>query len=108
MMIFVSSFKPFWHRHVRLGPYPRWIGSICARLVTELSWHTQRSEFSGGQLRSKWADRWNQSKIYHRRLIEDIRADLMLKWLYDQLPTMKIIFLMRHPCATVSSQLAMD
>jgi hypothetical protein len=56
-----------------------------------------------GRLRSSWTERFNGRLVADKRLIKDIRANLMLKWLHDRFPSMPIILLMRHPCAVVHS-----
>lgn len=58
-----------------------------------------------GEFRNEWTDQYNDRPVYHKRLIKDIRANLLLHWLRRHFPTVPIIFLMRHPCAVVSSQL---
>ncbi|MFN8443084.1 MAG: sulfotransferase [Caldilineaceae bacterium] len=59
-----------------------------------------------GNLRSWWTDRFNGPGSYHRRLIKEIRSNLLLYWLYQRQPQLKVILLLRHPCAVVTSQLA--
>jgi hypothetical protein len=59
-----------------------------------------------GQLRSGWTDRGG-ALVARRRLVKDIRANLLLGWLAENFPGMPIVLLMRHPCAVVSSRLAL-
>jgi sulfotransferase family protein len=59
----------------------------------------------GGKFRNEWADQYNDRPVYHKRLVKDIRANLLLHWLRRHFPAVPIVFLMRHPCAVVSSQL---
>ncbi|CAA9419318.1 MAG: hypothetical protein AVDCRST_MAG01-01-2145, partial [uncultured Rubrobacteraceae bacterium] len=59
-----------------------------------------------GRLRSGWADRGG-AIVARRRLVKDIRANLLLGWLAKNFPGMPIVLLMRHPCAVVSSRLAL-
>jgi len=73
----------------------------------------RREEFLGparkaltGQLRSGWTDRGG-SPGARWRLVKDIRANLLLGWLAENFPGMPIVLLMRHPCAVVSSRLAL-
>jgi hypothetical protein len=58
-----------------------------------------------GEIRNRWVDRQNERIISEYRLIKEIRANLALKWLHDNFPEIPIIFLMRHPCAVVSSRM---
>lgn len=60
-----------------------------------------------GKVHSKWIDRENKTIFPKRRLIKDIRTNLFLKWIHNSFPNVKIILLLRHPCAVVSSWLAM-
>jgi hypothetical protein len=59
-----------------------------------------------GQLRSGWTDRGGGGAA-RRRLVKDIRANLLLGWLAENFPGMPLVLLMRHPCAVVSSRLAL-
>ena len=64
-----------------------------------------RRALTGG-LRSGWTDRGGAPGA-RRRLVKDIRANLLLGWLAENFPGMPIVLLMRHPCAVVSSRLAL-
>jgi hypothetical protein len=58
-----------------------------------------------GEIRNRWVDHQNEQIVSEYRLIKEIRANLALKWLHDNFPEIPIIFLMRHPCAVVSSRM---
>jgi hypothetical protein len=58
-----------------------------------------------GALRSRWADRFHSKFVARRRLIKDIRANLMLAWIHANFPEMPIVFLLRHPCAVAYSKI---
>ncbi len=60
-----------------------------------------------GRIRSFWTDRFNRKFIARRRLIKDIRANLILGWMRENFPGMPIILLLRHPCAVAASRLAL-
>ena len=60
-----------------------------------------------GKLRSPWTDRFNTKLLARRRLIKDIRANLLLGWMAENFPGMPIVLLMRHPCAVAASRLAL-
>jgi hypothetical protein len=60
-----------------------------------------------GELRNLWTDRVNKKFFARRRLIKDIRANLLLAWMRENFPGMPIILLLRHPCAVVASRLAL-
>ena len=63
-----------------------------------------RTILSGG-LRSTWSDRFNRKHVVRRRLIKDIRANLLLGWMRFNFPKMPQILLLRHPCAVTNSRL---
>src|SRR5579872_2192448 len=58
-----------------------------------------------GRLRNGWTDRYNHRRFVRQRLIKEIRANLLLRWLHSHFPGMPIVLLLRHPCAVVSSRL---
>ncbi|MBV9454976.1 MAG: sulfotransferase [Rubrobacter sp.] len=57
-----------------------------------------------GALRNRWADRFHSRFVSERRLIKDIRANLMLGWIRANFPEMLMVFLLRHPCAVANSK----
>jgi hypothetical protein len=58
-----------------------------------------------GEIRNRWIDRQNENIFSKYRLIKEIRANLLLKWLHVQFPHVRSVFLMRHPCAVVLSRM---
>ena len=58
-----------------------------------------------GKIRNHWVDRQNERIISKFRLVKEIRANLALKWLHDNFPQVPILFMIRHPCAVVSSRI---
>ncbi|MGH3146949.1 MAG: sulfotransferase [Rubrobacter sp.] len=60
-----------------------------------------------GGLRNPWTDRFHRKFVARRRLIKDIRANLLLGWMGANFPGLPIILLLRHPCAVVASRLAL-
>ncbi len=58
-----------------------------------------------GKIRNFWIDSYNRKFIAEKRLIKDIRAHLLLKWMFANFPGIKIILLFRHPCAVACSKL---
>lgn len=72
----------------------------------------KRAEYLGpaqailsGELRNTWSDRFNRKHVARRRLIKDIRANLLLGWMHSNFPEMPRILLLRHPCAVTHSRL---
>lgn len=64
-------------------------------------------EILSGRIRSLWTDRSRGLRVFHRRLVKDIRANLFLYWMHAHFPEMPIILLLRHPCAVAESRLAL-
>ena len=58
-----------------------------------------------GRIKHTWVDRFNRKVVARRRLIKDIRANLLLKWIKCTFPEIPIILLLRHPCAVANSKL---
>jgi hypothetical protein len=61
-----------------------------------------------GELRSPWTDRFHRGLVARRRLIKEIRANLLLGWMRANFPGMPVILLLRHPCAVAASRLALN
>jgi hypothetical protein len=72
---------------------------------TDEECHAYATKIFSGNIRNRWIDRYNEKVFPKYRLIKEIRANLLLKWLHDHFPQVPILFLMRHPCAVVSSRL---
>lgn len=66
------------------------------------------SKILSGDFRNDWTDQYNKPKVYRKRLVKDIRGNLLLHWLHLRYPEIPIVFIMRHPCAVIASQLRMD
>lgn len=60
-----------------------------------------------GRVRNRWIDHRNHVRIARKRLVKDIRSNLLLCWLKHRRPTLQIIWLIRHPVAVVTSSLRM-
>jgi hypothetical protein len=58
-----------------------------------------------GKIKSSWTEQLNDKAITNKRLIKDTRANFLLKWLKVNFPELKIIFLLRHPCAVANSRI---
>jgi sulfotransferase family protein len=50
-------------------------------------------------------DRANHRIFATKRMLKETRGNLWLKWLHVNFPEVKIILLMRHPCAAVNSRI---
>jgi hypothetical protein len=58
-----------------------------------------------GAIRHPWIDREVSHLHPNYRIIKEIRANLMLKWLQVHFPQIPQLFIVRHPCAVVLSRL---
>jgi hypothetical protein len=58
-----------------------------------------------GQIKDPWIDQLNKKILVNKRLIKDIRTNLILYWIKHNFPQIPIIFLLRHPCAIAASKL---
>ncbi len=92
----VRAAKEFrWYQYVRPGAENVKLASA-ARLILR------------GRFRSYWTDRFNQRILVGRRIIKDIRTNLMLRWLADLEPRMRIILVVRNPYSVVASWQRLD
>lgn len=57
-----------------------------------------------GQVHNEWVDCQNRVLLASRRLVKDIRANLLLGWLKQNFPTMRLVVLIRHPLAVTVSR----
>ena len=56
-----------------------------------------------GKPRGLWVDRDNTSLLYRRRIIKDIRCNLMAGWLKKIAPHLPIVLMLRHPLQIAAS-----
>jgi hypothetical protein len=61
-----------------------------------------------GRVRSPWIDRYNRTLLPRKRLVKETRGNLLLPWLSASFPGMPIVLVIRHPCAVVASQFALE
>jgi hypothetical protein len=59
-------------------------------------------------VRNPWIDGHNRKLIAKKRLIKDVRANHLLKWIKANFPEIPIVLLLRHPCAVAYSKLALN
>lgn len=98
-------FEPFWGRQVSLCV--DFAGRQYLRPTNPDRGFTRPAlRILRGDLRNTWTDQFSRwGKIYRKRLIKTIRANLLLKWLHRLVPAMPIVLMMRHPLAVVESQI---
>ncbi|MEM6258904.1 MAG: sulfotransferase [Planctomycetota bacterium] len=96
-------FEPFHPQHVRQvkgWPAMRYIrANQGANESTE-----QIRALLEGRVRSRWTDQYNRKIFPQGRLIKAIRTNLVLGWIRNHCPEVKLLFAMRHPCAVVHSR----
>ena len=56
-----------------------------------------------GETGNRWIDQNNQNFNSRKRVIKDIRANLMLEWLHTIEPDMPIVLIIRHPLSVARS-----
>src|SRR5258708_4969300 len=61
-----------------------------------------------GRLRNVWADAFNTAPRSSRLLVRECRSNLWLGWLHARFPDVKIVLVIRHPCAVASSRLLLE
>ena len=60
-----------------------------------------------GRLRNRWADHQNHVHVARRRLVKEIRANNLLKWVKVRFPEVRVVWIVRHPGAVAVSALAL-
>ncbi|MHC4938870.1 MAG: sulfotransferase [Planctomycetota bacterium] len=99
-----TIFEPFWRKSVPLVAHFRarqYLEPEC----TDPQFVEPARRILAGEFRNKWADSLNTKWIARRRLVKDIRANLLLGWFRARFPDTPVILLMRHPCAVAVSSL---
>ncbi|MEZ4686462.1 MAG: sulfotransferase [Bacteroidia bacterium] len=57
-----------------------------------------------GKVQGQWVNRYNRKLFVKKRLVKDIRTNLMLGWMKEQFPEMPMVLLLRHPLAVAASK----
>lgn len=52
-----------------------------------------------------WVNRYNRKFVARRRLVKEIRANLILPWIQTEFPEIKIVYVLRHPVAVAMSRI---
>ena len=60
-----------------------------------------------GHIRNKWVDNNNRVFKPDGRIVKSIRLNFSIEWILKYFPKVPIIFIIRHPCAVVSSKKAL-
>jgi hypothetical protein len=56
-----------------------------------------------GRVGCPWTDKFNRRRFARRRIVKDIRCNLMLGWLRRVCPGMPIVLVVRHPLGVIRS-----
>jgi hypothetical protein len=62
------------------------------------------AEVFTGKVRDARVDSCNHRVLVQKRLVKDVRCNMMLKWVRVHFPEVPIIFIMRHPYSVASSR----
>lgn len=62
------------------------------------------TQILSGRVHNAWVDSQNRTLLARRRLVKDIRTNLMLGWLKEHFPGMPMVLLVRNPLAVVASR----
>lgn len=57
-----------------------------------------------GKIRNTWVDDFNTNFYVQKRVIKDVRTNLMLKWINRNFPFIPIVLIVRHPCPVAVSR----
>lgn len=71
------------------------------------AWRSLWQQILTGSFRNFWTDYDRTSWLPRRFMVKEIRANLMLGFLYDNFH-LPIIFIRRHPCAVIASRLSLE
>jgi hypothetical protein len=97
-------FEPFHSKYVELMKDFRWRQYL--RLDNKEEKFLKPVEaILSGNIRNKWIDKFNRKQITKKRIIKEVRNNLLLKWMKINFPEVPFILLLRHPCAVALSRI---
>lgn len=73
--------------------------------ATAPQWESLLFRVLAGQIRNYWTDYYRTSFLPERFLIKEVRANLMLGYIYRRFCP-RLVYIMRHPCAVIHSRLS--
>jgi hypothetical protein len=97
-------FEPFHPQRVKLAEPFKYVQYLRADHRDEIKTAAALRILSGN-VRSSWVDVENTGFVFRRRIIKEIRSNLMLRWLAGISPRMPVVLLVRHPLAVAASWL---
>ena len=90
---FIEAYRDFHYFHyARPGEQDDRLLSFCQTIFS-------------GSIRHPWIDSGVGHLFPRYRVIKDIRANMLLKWISERFPDLPILFVIRHPCAVVLSRI---
>jgi hypothetical protein len=95
-------FEPFCPAKVKeaMGfEYIQYLSPLCINEILT----RQAKTILMGNIQNDWVDRDNNRELYRRRIIKDIRCNLMLGWLKKVANNPPVVLVIRHPLQVVSS-----
>ena len=95
-------FEPFYPVKVKQAAEFEYIQYLNPDCQNELL-STQANKILAGKIRNEWVDRGGNRFLYRRRIIKEIRCNLMLGWLGELAIHPRIVLMIRHPLQVVSS-----
>lgn len=95
-------FEPFLPYKVEISSSFKYLQYINPNYDNKLLTSSAKNILSG-KFKSDWTDVNNNNLFTTKRIIKDIRTNLMLKWLNNIRPGMPIILIIRHPLAVIDS-----
>ena len=99
-----TLFEPFFSKRVKEAAGFEYLQYLPPRSNNAALARAAKTILSGS-LRNPWVDRENRRGVYFRRLIKDVRCNLMLKWLSGIVPRMRVVLVVRNPFSVVNSWL---
>lgn len=97
-------FEPFYPKRIDLCDFFE-IRQYLNPLKDYPKFYNSSKKIVTGDFRNHFLDRYNKKFFCGKRLIKDVKTNLMLGWLNQNFEEMKIILTKRHPCAVASSWL---
>jgi hypothetical protein len=97
-----TLFEPFWKKKVPMVAHFR-ARQYLAPGCTDPAFVEPAARILSGRVRNAFVDSLNTKWIARKRLVKDIRINLMLGWIHARFPATPIVLLLRHPCAVAVS-----
>lgn len=95
-------FEPFFPAHVKQASAFEYMQYLDPR-ADNATLTKQARRILAGKVSGEWVDRDNEGLFYRRRIVKDIRCNLMLGWLRRVANNPPTVLMIRHPLQVVSS-----